>query len=278
MQIKNHYCCCHTDLSSPGTSCPRALKTWDLGDHSSFDALFLQERGAEGKQLEEHLPPICTQPSKLKIPFLALQEPWKTRAEISQDRVEQRSCFLSNCCATNPASLFMFPVQFIILLLLQCAQGGISKLCHTELPHGKPGWKAQFLLCVELGLQKPGANYTQKWSKSLGWRLKMNLWVAEQRSPLKEEAELSWNAFIQSGATWFSRILLSTGAAEPGHCCLAEDSKHFSSLNIITPISPKSSLFLIQQPLSSRPHEPEGRGWEIWGVDPQTLSPQENPI
>lgn len=27
----------------------------------------------------------------------------------------------------------MFPVQFITLLLLQCALGGISKLCHTEL-------------------------------------------------------------------------------------------------------------------------------------------------
>lgn len=57
MQIKNHYCCCHPDLSSPGTSCPTALKTGGLGDHFSFDALFLQEKRAEGRQLEEHLPP-----------------------------------------------------------------------------------------------------------------------------------------------------------------------------------------------------------------------------
>lgn len=143
MQIKNHYCCCRTDLSSLGMSCPPALKTGDLGDHSRFDALFLQERRAGGKQLEEHLPPFPFSHSSLKSYSWLCRSPQTHKHRFSQDRVEQWFCFLSNCCATNSISLFMFPVQFIILLLLQCAQGGISKLCHTshritsEL-HGKP--------------------------------------------------------------------------------------------------------------------------------------------
>lgn len=104
-------------------------------------------------------------------------------------------CFLSSllfcCCSNEPKEGFPSCVT----------QKYLRASWKTWLKSSISPQMCAYALRVELGLQKPGTNYTW-WSKSVGRGLKMtNLWVVVQRSHLKEEAKLFWSAFIRPGAT-----------------------------------------------------------------------------
>lgn len=197
-----------------------------------------------------------------------MQEPQRQKHRLSQDRVEHCSCFLSSCCANSSISLFMLPVQFIVLLLLPRRDSQTVSHGMTPELHGKPGWKSQFLLRhVDVSV----------WS-----------WGCRNQEQITPGGQKCW---VKAGDEEFVGVCAEIQPERRGetlleciypawcHLILQNPSEHLRSrawvlLKTLFLLQhhhshlPPVQLFLIQQLLSSRPHKPDGRGWEVCRADP----------